>query len=236
MNSLPAVLNARDRLIVALDFSNQTEALKLVRAISGEVGYFKIGLQLYTAAGPEMVRAITALGAKVFLDLKLHDIPNTVAGAVKAANTLGVQMLTVHLSGGRAMLEAAVAARSPDLMLLGVTVLTSADAATLTEIGVGSTVEKQVQRLAELGTAAGITGLVASPHEVKMLRTRFGPAIKIITPGVRPAWADAGDQKRFMTPREALQNGADYLVIGRPITAHANPGEAVRKILDELSA
>lgn len=236
MNSLPAVLNARDRLIVALDFSNQTEALKLVRAISGEVGFFKIGLQLYTAAGPEIVRAITALGAKVFLDLKLHDIPNTVAGAVKAANTLGVQMLTVHLSGGRAMLEAAVAARSPDLMLLGVTVLTSADAATLTETGVGSTVEERVQRLAELGTAAGIGGLVASPHEVKMLRTRFGPAIKIITPGVRPNWAEAGDQKRFMTPREALQNGADYLVIGRPITAHADPGEAVRKILDELSA
>lgn len=236
MNSLPAVLNARDRLIVALDFSNQTEALKLAREISGEVGFFKIGLQLYTAAGPEIVRAVTALGAKVFLDLKLHDIPNTVAGAVKAANALDVQMLTIHLSGGRAMLEAAAAARSPDLMLLGVTVLTSADAATLAETGVDSTIEEQVQRLAELGTAAGITGLVASPHEVKMLRTRFGPTVKIITPGVRPAWADAGDQKRFMTPREARQNGADYLVIGRPITAHADPGEAVRKILDELSA
>ena len=236
MNSQPAERALRDRLIVALDFSTQAEALRMVAAISGEINFFKIGLQLYTAAGPEIVRAVGASAAKVFLDLKLHDIPNTVASAVTAAGGLGVQMLTVHLAGGRAMLSAAVAARPHDLELFGVTVVTSADAATLRETGVDGSVEEQVKRLADLGAATGINGLVASPHEIKMLRARFGNEMKIVVPGVRPSWSEPGDQKRFMTPQEALKNGADYLVIGRPITGHPDPRGAVRKILDEIHA
>jgi orotidine-5'-phosphate decarboxylase len=175
-------------------------------------------------------------GAKIFLDLKLHDIPNTVAGAVAAASALGVQMLTVHLSGGRAMLEAAVASRTPDLSLLGVTVLTSTEETTLRETGIVSSIDEQVQRLAELGVAVGIDGVIASPHEIKTLRARFGHKLKIVSPGIRPAWAQPGDQKRFTTPKEALQNGADYIVIGRPITAHPDPREAVQRILEEISA
>lgn len=236
MNSQPAALTPRERLIVALDFPTEMEALRLVDQISGQIGFFKIGLQLYTIAGPQLVRRVSASGAKVFLDLKLHDIPNTVASAVASAGELGVQMITVHLSGGRAMLDAAVSARPADLALLGVTLLTSIDAEALQEIGIRSSVEEQVQHLAELGVAAGIDGLVASAHEVKNLRVRFGQSITIVTPGVRPKWSEPGDQKRFMTPREALESGADYLVIGRPVIAHSNPREAVQKILGELQA
>jgi orotidine-5'-phosphate decarboxylase len=225
----------RNALIVALDFSTEAEALRIVEQLAGEIDFFKIGLQLYTAAGPGIVGAVMETGAKIFLDLKLHDIPNTVAGAVAVAGAMGVQMLTVHLSGGRAMVEAAVAAKTPELVLLGVTVLTSADEANLREIGISSSIDKQVQLLADFGVEAGINGLVASPHEIKMLRSRFGDKIKIITPGVRPSWSESGDQKRFMTPDEALRNGADYLVIGRPVTEHKNPREAVRRILDEIS-
>jgi orotidine-5'-phosphate decarboxylase len=226
----------RDRLIVALDFPSAVQALSMAEQLAGTVGYFKIGLQLFTAAGPEIVRAMGATGAKVFLDLKLHDIPNTVAGAVRAADALGVQMLTVHLSGGRAMLEAAVAARTSAMMLLGVTVLTSANAETLRETGLADSVDDQVVRLAEIGARAGMDGLVASPHEVTRLRERLGHSVTIVTPGVRPAWSETNDQKRFMTPRQALECGADYLVIGRPITAQAEPRAAVQRILEEISA
>ncbi len=229
-------LSPRERLIVALDFPTAAEALRTVEQLSSEVGIFKIGLQLYTAEGPAIVRAVMKTGAKVFLDLKLCDIPNTVTGAVAAAASLGAQMLTVHLSGGRAMLEAAAAAKTANLLLLGVTVLTSANEETLREVGIDSSVEKQVQRLADLAAAAGMDGVVASPHEIKMLRARFGDKLKIVTPGVRPGWSEPGDQKRFSTPKEALQNGADYLVIGRPITANSNPREAAQKILAEISA
>jgi orotidine-5'-phosphate decarboxylase len=235
MNSAPTVKNARDRLIIALDVPDAERALDLARELSGEITFFKIGLQLYTAAGPEIVRAISATGAKVFLDLKLHDIPNTVAKAVEAAGNLNVAMLTIHLSGGRRMIEAAVASRPSSLLLLGVTVLTSSDAETLRETGVGSDVEQQALRLAELGAAAGICGLIASPHELQSLRARLGNDIAIITPGVRPAWAAADDQKRFLTPRQAIDNGADFLVIGRPVTARASPREAVQKIISELA-
>ncbi len=207
----------------------------MARKLAKEVSLFKIGLQLYTAAGPEIVRAVAATGAKIFLDLKLHDIPNTVAGAVRAAEALGVNMLTLHLSGGRAMIEGAVAAKKSGMMLLGVTVLTSADNETLREIGVKSNVSEQVVRLAELGARAGLDGLVASPHEVRLLRERLGQSVKIVTPGVRPSWAEAGDQKRFLTPREAIQNGADYLVIGRPITGNVDPVEATQRILGEMA-
>lgn len=236
MNSQQGVKNARDRLIIALDVPSADEAVDLAAQLSSEISFFKVGLQLYTAEGPEIVRRIQATGANVFLDLKLFDIPNTVAKAVSAAAALGVSMLTIHLAGGRRMIEAAVAACPPHLLLLGVTVLTSFDADALRETGVESEVEEQAIRLANLGAAAGIRGFVASPHELAALRARFGADVKIVTPGVRPAWSAADDQKRFTTPIEAVQRGADHLVIGRPITAHPEPPEAARKIIDELSA
>lgn len=232
--NVPLAAPARERLIVALDVPTADPALRLAGALRGEVGLFKIGLQLYTAAGPEIVRAVHALGARVFLDLKLHDIPNTVASAVAAAGDLGVAMLTLHLSGGRAMLEAAAQRCPADLLLLGVTVLTSSDEATLRETGVSGTVGEQVLRLATLGQQAGIRGLITSPHEVRSLRHQLGSDVTIITPGVRPAWSTADDQKRFTTPAEALKNGADYLVVGRPITAQADPAAAARKIVGEM--
>jgi orotidine-5'-phosphate decarboxylase len=222
-----------DKIIVALDFASKKDALDLVSQLRNQISFFKVGLQLYTAAGPEVVREIVQQDANVFLDLKLYDIPNTVAGAVASASELGVRMLTIHLSGGRAMLEAAVAKKSRDLLLLGVSVLTSADETTLRESGVVSSVEEQVQRLARLAVDAGINGIVASPQEIKMLRANFGGKIVIVTPGIRPAWVEHGDQKRVMTPKEALTNGADYLVIGRAITAQKNPREAVQRILEE---
>jgi orotidine-5'-phosphate decarboxylase len=224
-----------DKIIVALDVPSKADALELVARLREQISFFKVGLQLYTAAGPEVVREIMRQGANVFLDLKLHDIPNTVAGAVASTSELGVRMLTLHLSGGRAMLEAAVAKRSRNLQLLGVSVLTSSDEATLRETGITSSVEKQVEQLARLGVNAGINGVVASPHEIKNLRTLFGDKIVIVTPGIRPAQGEYGDQKRVMTPKEALRNGADYLVIGRPITADQNPREAARRILEEIS-
>lgn len=235
MNSQHGVKNARDRLIIALDVPTAAEAIELSAQLAAEIRFFKIGLQLYTAEGPEIVRRVQATGANVFLDLKLFDIPNTVAKAVTAAGALGVSMLTIHLAGGRRMIEAAIAACPPGLLLLGVTVLTSFDAEALRETGVPSEVEDQAIRLAELGDAAGIRGLVASPHELGALRGRFGADVKIVTPGVRPAWSAADDQKRFTTPREAVARGADYLVIGRPVTAHPQPLETARKIIDEIS-
>ncbi len=225
----------RDRLIVALDVATKVQALGLVKELSSAVSWFKIGLQLYTALGPEIVVAVKETGANVFLDLKLYDIPNTVARAVEAAGKFDVQMLTIHLSGGHEMIEAAVSARRDGMMLFGVTVLTSSTTETLREVGVDSPVEEQVLRLASLGAAAKIDGFVASPLELKALRGRLGDKGKLVVPGVRPVGSEPGDQKRFMTPREALQSGADYLVIGRPITSHPRPLEAVEKIISELA-
>lgn len=228
-------MTARDRLIVALDFPTPAKALALVSVLSGSVSIYKIGLQLYTAAGPAIVQAVAATGAKIFLDLKLHDIPNTVAKAVTAAGDLGVEMLTVHLAGGSPMLKAAVEAKPPHLLLLGVTVLTSATQETLEETGVGSKIRDQVLRLADLGKKSEIGGLVTSPHEVGLLRERCGEEIALITPGVRPGWAAPDDQKRFTTPAEALKAGADYLVVGRPITAAEDPRAAVDRLLAEMA-
>jgi orotidine-5'-phosphate decarboxylase len=226
---------AADKIIVALDVATKEKALELVQELRDQISFFKIGLQLYTAEGPEIVRAVLATGSKVWLDLKLYDIPNTVAGAVKSASHLGVHMLTIHLSGGSEMIRAATDARANDIVILGVTVLTSATEQTLREIGIADNVADQVLRLAGLGVEAGIDGLVASPHEIKTLRSEFGDKIKIAAQGIRPCWAEPGDQKRFMTPREAIEAGADYIGIGRPITAHQNPREAVERILEELS-
>ncbi|HTL77939.1 MAG TPA: orotidine-5'-phosphate decarboxylase [Candidatus Babeliales bacterium] len=223
-----------EKIIVALDVPTKKRALDLVEQLQGEISFFKVGLQLYTAEGPEIVRAVLATGAKVWLDLKLYDIPNTVARAVESANALGVQMLTIHLSGGSEMIRAATSVRDSDMLVLGVTVLTSSTEKTLREIGITDSVEAQVIRLAKLGAAAGIDGLVASPHEINNLRREFGDKIKIAVQGIRPSWADPGDQKRFMTPREAIEAGADYIGIGRPITAHAEPRDALAMILQEL--
>ena len=226
--------NAADKIIVALDVATKEKALELVKELRDRISFFKIGLQLYTAEGPEIVRAVLATGAKVWLDIKLYDIPNTVGRAVESANNLGVHMLTIHLSGGSEMIRAATGACANNTLLLGVTVLTSSTEQMLREIGIPDNVDDQVLRLAKLGVEAGIDGVVASPHEIKRLRHEFGDKIKIVVQGIRPTWAEPGDQKRFMTPRQAVVAGADYIGIGRPITAHQNPREAVARILDEL--
>ena len=223
-----------DKIIVALDVATKKEALALVEQLRERISFFKIGLQLYTAEGPGIVREVLATGAKVFLDLKLHDIPNTVGRAVGSAGQLGVHMLTIHLCGGEEMIRAAVAARKTNLSILGVTALTSADQQTLRQVGISDEIHDHVLRLAKLGVEARIDGLVASAHEVKMLRAEFGTKTKLVVPGIRPSWSEAGDQERVMTPREALGSGADFLVIGRPIIAHSSPREAVGKILDEI--
>jgi orotidine-5'-phosphate decarboxylase len=223
--------NAADKIIVALDVPTKKEALGLAEQLRPEISFFKIGLQLYTAEGPEIVRAVLSTGAKVWLDLKLHDIPNTVGRAVESSANLGVQLLTIHLSGGGEMIRAATSARKGKMSILGVTVLTSSTDETLREIGISGEVNDQVLRLAKLGVENGIDGVVASPHEIKRLRGEFGDKIIIAVQGIRPTWAKTDDQKRFMTPREALDAGASYIGIGRPITAHKNPHEAVAKIL-----
>ena len=225
---------ASDKIIVALDVATKKQALELVEQLREQISFFKIGLQLYTAEGPEIVRAVLASGAKVFLDLKFNDIPTTVARTVEAASSLGARMLTIHLSGGSDMIRAAVAVAKNKLSILGVTVLTSANEGMLRETGISDEIDNQVLRLAKLGVARGVDGIVASPHEIKSLRAEFGDKIKIVVQGIRPSWAEPGDQKRFMTPRQALEAGADYIGIGRPITAHPRPREAVARILDEL--
>ncbi|GAB4431344.1 MAG: orotidine-5'-phosphate decarboxylase [Chloroflexi bacterium OHK40] len=233
-------LHPRDRIFVALDVADLPAALTLVEQVRPYVGGFKVGLELCTTVGvPQVVEAIAAAGGAVFLDLKLHDIPNTVAGAVRAVCALGpaVRMLTLHTQGGAAMLRtsveaAAVAPARP--RLLGVTVLTSIDAAVLAgELGVAEGLEAHVLRLARLALDSGLDGVVASPHEAATVRQACGPGPLIVTPGVRPAWAGVGDQRRVLGPAEALRTGADYLVIGRPITAAADPAAAAARLLAE---
>src|SRR5438874_6349259 len=198
---------AADKIIVALDVATKKEAAALVEELREQISFFKIGLQLYTSEGPEIVCAVLSTGAKVWLDLKLHDIPNTVARAIESASNLGVHMLTIHLSGGSEMIRAATAVRANNISILGVTVLTSATEQTLCEIGLADKVDDQVWRLAKLGVDVEIDGVVAGPHEIKALRHEFGDKIKIVVQGIRPSWADPGDQKRFMTPRQALEGG-----------------------------
>ena len=226
---------ARDKIIVPLDVPTAQAACDLIEAIGGIVGFFKIGNQLFTSAGPNIVEEARASGSKVFLDLKYHDIPNTVRHAVESASALGVDMLTIHLSGGRAMCEAAILGRGiSNVLILGVTVLTSLNDIALSEIGFGGSVQDEVLILANLAKKVGITGLVASPQELGILRERFGSYFTMVIPGIRPAWSEPGDQKRTMTPRQAVEAGADYLVIGRPITASPDPKKAVQRIVDEM--
>jgi orotidine-5'-phosphate decarboxylase len=228
-------MTPRERLIVALDVPQAEAARELVDRLKGRVGLFKVGSQAFTAAGPELVREIVARGERVFLDLKFHDIPNTVAGAVASTAALGVSLATVHGLGGRAMLEAAAGALpAMGTKLLAITILTSHDEGTLGEIGVGGRVADSVKRLALLASDAGMDGVVASPHEVAMIREACGPGFLIVTPGIRPAGAAAGDQARAATPAAALAAGADYLVVGRPITEAKNPAAAADAIVREM--
>jgi orotidine-5'-phosphate decarboxylase len=235
-NHLPEL--ARDRLIVALDVPDSKSAMRLVAELEGTCSWFKVGLELFVAAGPAVLEPIVARGHNVFLDLKLHDIPNTVAGAVRSAAGLGVRMLTVHAGGGPAMLAAAKAALagvSNPPELLAVTVLTSMDAAQLESVGVNRAPAGQVEQLAKMGLEAGIRGFVCSPQEVASVRALTGPAGVLVIPGIRPAGAAIGDQKRVAGPAEALRLGASYLVVGRPITQAANPAEAAAAILEEMA-
>lgn len=225
---------ARDRLIVALDVPNASEARRLIEQIGDGAGIYKIGKQLFTVEGPQLVRDLVASGRRVFLDLKFHDIPNTVAGAVAAAGQLGVSMLTVHASGGSKMLKAAVDAAGNGPEVLAVTVLTSISNEELQEIGMAGRVRDQVLRLAALARAAGCRGVVASPNEVAELRRELGSGFDIVTPGVRPAGADKGDQARVATPAEAIFAGATYLVVGRPITGATDPAAAARSVVAEI--
>jgi orotidine-5'-phosphate decarboxylase len=228
-------MNARDRLIVALDVPKAEAARALVDRLAGHVGMFKVGSQLFTAAGPDLVHEIVGRGEKVFLDLKFHDIPNTVAGAVSSATRLGVSLLDVHGLGGRAMMEAAVGALpAMGTRLLAITILTSHDEESLGEIGVNGSMADSVRRLAQLAKEAGTDGVVASPHEVALVREACGTDFLIVTPGIRPAGAASGDQARAATPAAALAAGADHIVVGRPITEAADPAAAADAIVREM--
>jgi orotidine-5'-phosphate decarboxylase len=230
-------MTPKERLIVALDVPGVAQAEALVERLRGKVGMFKVGSQLFTSAGPDFTRALTQQGAPVFLDLKYHDIPNTVASAVAAAAGLGVSFLDVHALGGLEMMRTAVAARpgaSPKL--LAITVLTSHDESALARLGLSGGITACVRRFALLAMEAGMDGVVASPHEVELVREACGRDFLIVTPGIRPAGASRGDQARAATPAAALRAGASYLVVGRPITEAADPAEAARAILAEMES
>jgi len=233
----------RNPIIVALDVATADEALRLAEMLAPVCGGFKVGKELFTAVGPEIVRRIRGLGALVFLDLKFHDIPNTVAKAVVAAVQLDVQMLTVHASGGMEMLQAAEQAAQQTArqlgraapLVLGVTVLTSLDGSVLSQVGVNPDVSLQVRRLANLAHQSGLRGLICSPREVAELRQMLPASMQLVIPGIRSQTAPPDDQKRTLTPREAVALGANWLVIGRPICAAKDPRAAAEQILQEIA-
>ena len=226
-------------LILALDVPTREAAAPILRQLRGQLHWVKVGLQLFTAYGPNYVREVAGMGFNVFLDLKLHDIPNTVAKAVESLAPLPISMLTLHTAGGAEMMRAALAAQqkhNPKLLLLGVTVLTSLDTAGLGEVGVPASSADQVVRLGQLAATAGLRGLVCSPLEVAMLRSKLPTDMQLVTPGIRPADETGGDdQKRVMTPADAAKAGASYIVVGRPILQAADPATAARAILAELA-
>lgn len=231
-------------IICALDTHDLSHALSLATELAPFVGMLKVGLEFFTMHGRAGVQAIAATGLPVFLDLKFHDIPNTVAGAVTSALQCGASMMTLHLSGGKEMVKAAKEAadtaslqyQMPRPLLLGVTVLTSIDASCLTTLGVQESLSDHVKRLADIAVTTGLDGIVCSPHEITMIRNIFGKKLLLVVPGIRPSLEIQDDQKRTLTPQAALQAGADYLVIGRPITQAAKPALAARHIRDTLAA
>ncbi len=228
----------RQRLIVALDVSSAAAAHKIVAAVGDSAFCYKVGMQLYTAEGPQVVRDLVASGHKVFLDLKYHDIPTTVGSAVREAARLKVSMLTVHAAGGGKMLAAATEAAAftnPSLMILAVTVLTSLDDNDLDKLGIHGQVRDQVLRLAALALTSGCRGIVASAREAPALRSELGTDFALVTPGVRPAGADVADQARVVTPAAAIAAGASHIVVGRPITAAADPASEARAVLAQIS-
>jgi orotidine-5'-phosphate decarboxylase len=235
-------MSSAQRLIVALDINNRESALKLVTTLRPRVTRFKVGIELFTSCGPPLVRDILAGGGRVFLDLKFHDIPNTVARASVEAARMGVGMFTVHLSGGAMMARRAVDEveaycqihRLDRPQILGVTVLTSLGAADLEQVGVARPVEEQVVALAGVAQSAGLDGVVASPQEIRAVRRACGPGFLIVTPGIRMVGSEPDDQERTLTPREAIEAGADYLVVGRPILKARDPLEAAESILLQM--
>jgi orotidine-5'-phosphate decarboxylase len=226
-------------LILALDVPTREEAAPILRQLRGQLRWVKLGLQMFTAYGPNYVREVAGMGFDIFLDLKLHDIPNTVGKAVESLGPLPIKMLTLHTSGGGEMMRFAKAAQektNPNLLLLGVTVLTSTDAAGLNEIGVGVSPADQVARLGKLATDSGLRGLVCSPLEVELLRRTLPGSTQLVTPGIRPSGEAGGDdQKRVMSPAEAARAGSSYIVVGRPILKATDPAAAARAILAELN-
>jgi len=228
-------LSARDRLIVALDFPSRHEAMAIRQTLTGQVGMFKVGKQLFTREGPSIVQQLIDYGEKIFLDLKFHDIPTTVAGAVSAAVSLRVNLVNVHALGGQAMMEAAAqAAAGSGTRVLAVTVLTSLGASQLCAVGLVEPPERLALRLGRLALEAGLDGIVAAPSEVAPLREQLGPAFVILTPGIRLPGAALHDQARVATPAQAVRNGADYIVVGRPITEASDPAAAARGIVAML--
>lgn len=227
---------AKEKIIVALDAPDAAAADQLLNNLGDSVTWIKVGLQLFTAEGPSLVRSIKSRGYKVFLDLKFHDIPNTAHEAVRSSVKLGVDMTTIHLFGGQPMIATALdAAKDSSLLVLGVSVLTSFDQEQLSGIGISANVGDQVQNLVQLGHDVGLRGVVCSPLEIARLREKFGSDLVLVTPGVRPAGSDKGDQQRVMTPGDAIRQGASYLVIGRPITSAADPAAAARTITEEIA-
>ena len=236
---------SKEKIIVALDVTTAAEAHEIIAELGGEIGAFKIGLQLFTVAGASFVREVVASGIKIFLDVKFYDIPNTVAKASIEAARLGVWMFNIHALGGSEMMRMTVEnvrefcdkESLPLPKIIGVTVLTSANQETLSEIGIETEINGQVMNLAKLSAKCGLDGVVASPREVGLIRRNIEKKdFLIVTPGIRPTFATNDDQKRVMTPAEAIENGADYLVIGRPITQAENKISAVRKVLEEIKA
>jgi orotidine-5'-phosphate decarboxylase len=227
-------------LIVALDLPTKAEVIRLVDRLGEAVSFYKIGLELFSAEGPDVVRAVTGRGKKVFLDLKLHDIPRTVERAVNSIARLGVSLLTIHAAGGRAMIAAAAgaakAAGPAAPKILAVTMLTSLDQSDLNDLGIGRAMPDQVAALGKLACASGADGIVCSPREAKSMRALLGPGALLVTPGVRPAGAAVGDQKRVATPGDAVRDGASCLVVGRPIVQAPDPVAAARAIAAEMAA
>jgi orotidine-5'-phosphate decarboxylase len=233
---------AKDRIIFALDVGDLASAKGWAKTLGGSVGWFKVGLELFTAAGPEVVELITGSGIRCFLDLKFHDIPNTVAGAVRSATRLKAEMMTIHISGGREMIQAAVKAADDESAclgiarpkLIGVSVLTSLCQDDLPGLGVDKPLKDHVSGLVSLACGQGIGGIVCSPADLPFVRPMVPQGTVIITPGIRPQWSETGDQKRFATPASAISAGADLMVIGRPISHAPDPLDAVKKIVDEI--